>query len=94
MGEIEEKIEEKIPKDLRRWLKDNGHFTEFIRLVRLCEYSVSDLTHTFINSQGQIEYGIKRWLESPIESRWVNYKHKSARYADFLNIFSLNWNQK
>jgi hypothetical protein len=96
MGEIEEKIEEKIPKDLKRWLKDNGHFTEFIRLIKRCGYSVSDLSHKYLDENGKLIYGITNWFNDPVEKRWVQSgKDKaSIKYDHFLNELGLNWNQK
>ena len=89
---------EEIPKDLKRWLKDNGHFTEFIRLIRVCGYSVDNLSYTCKDDNGKKEYGIKNWFKSPIESRHVQFMNsmdkKTIIYTSFLNNLKLNWNQK
>lgn len=93
MGELEEKIDYNIPKDLKRWLKDNGHFTEFIRLVKVCGYSASDLSHTYLSEKGEKVYGITKWLCDPIERRWVQSgkNRRTMKYSDFLNSLRLNW---
>ena len=80
-------MKNKIPKDLSRWLKDNKKYVEFIRLINLCEYKCEDLLYKDIKG----DYGIKRWLCCPIESKSVNYKGSTIRYVDFLNSFKLNW---
>jgi hypothetical protein len=89
---------EEIPKDLKRWLKDNGHFTEFIRLIRVCGYSVDNLSYTYEGYNGKKEYGIKNWFKSPIESRHVQFINskdkKTINYTDFLSNLRLNWNKK
>ena len=93
MGKLEVEIEEKIPKDLKRWLKDNGHFIEFIRLVRVCGYKVSDLSHSHLNEKGEKVYGITNWLCDPVAKRWVQAgKNKSSiKYDNFLSSLGLNW---
>jgi hypothetical protein len=79
-------MKNKIPKDLSRWLKDNNKYVEFIRLINLCGYRCEDLVY---KESG--DYGIKKWLCWPIESKSVSYKGSSIRYVDFLNSFKLNW---
>ena len=93
MDEQEAQVNKYIPKDLKRWLKENGCFIEFIRLVKCCGYKVSDLTYRHLNSEGYLEYGIKKWLKSPIESRYVQKKGSSntIRYITFLSDLGLNW---
>ena len=79
-------MKNKIPKDLSRWLKDNNKYVEFIRLINLCGYRCEDLLY---KESG--DYGIKKWLCWPIESKDISYKGNSIRYVDFLNSFKLNW---
>ncbi len=93
MDELDEKIDYNIPKDLKRWLKDNGHFTEFIRLVKICGYSASDLSHSYLNEKGEKVYGITNWFCDPVAKRWVQAgKNKSSiKYDIFLSSLGLNW---
>lgn len=93
MDELDEKIDYNIPKDLKRWLKDNGHFTEFIRLVKICGYSASDLSHSHLNEKGEKVYGITNWFCDPVAKRWVQEgKNKSSiKYDIFLSKLGLNW---
>ena len=80
-------MKNKIPKDLSRWLKVNNKYVEFKRLVNLCGYRCEDLLYKETDG----DYGIKKWLCWPIETKSVNYNGNTIRYADFLNSFKLNW---
>ena len=91
---------DEIPKDLKRWLKENNRYSEFIRLLKVCHYSIDDLTHKIksVDSDGNIQedYGIKRWFSDSIESKWVCIHDKpkisecrTMRYSDFLKSLGL-----
>lgn len=78
-----------MPKGLKRWLKDNGHYIEFIRLISLCDYNVQELSEKkFVDEQ---HYFIEEWFNMPIGERTVSYKNKFMKYTDFLDKFDLNW---
>ena len=90
---------DKIPKDLKRWLKDNGRYTEFLRLIKVCGYTVKDLTHTHIVSayydgvyRGRYEYDIKKWFNTPSNEKYIVTKDKNVvEYSLFLDKLKLNW---
>ena len=78
---------DEIPKDLRRWLKDNGHYMEFNRLVKVCGYKLEDLCKKYDG-----KYEIIKWFNIPIEKRAVICKgSENYDYNDFLDSLKLNW---
>ena len=81
-------MHDKIQKELKRWLKDNGHYNEFIRLISLCDYTAQELSGKTWDGK---HYCIEDWFNMPIEERSVSYEKKNIKYTDFLNKFNLNW---
>lgn len=94
---------DKIPKDLKRWLKENNHYSEFIRLLKVCHYRIDDLAYKnkTINIDGTVQedYTIKSWFNDSIENKCVFVYDKfsdircgkALRYSDFLDSLKLNW---
>jgi hypothetical protein len=64
-------MENKIPKDLSRWLKDSNKYVEFKRLINLCGYRCEDLLYKETDG----DYGIKKWLMFPLDGyiSWGGY---------------------
>lgn len=83
------KVMEKIPKGFKRWLKNNGRYNEFIRLISLCDYTAQELSLEKKLANGH--YYIEDWFKIPIVERTVSYKNKLIKYTDFLDKFNLNW---
>lgn len=82
----------KIPKDLKRWLKDNNHYTEFIRLIKVCGYSVEDLVQKpYSPYEGEYDYSIQRWFGLDNAIKTTRYNGKFINYAAFLEMLGLNW---
>lgn len=83
----------KIPQDFKRWLKDNGHYNEFLRLVNICGYRVDDLCHRQTIGN-KVDYGLKRWFTLPISERSVSITGtigNTIKYTDFLEKYGLNY---
>ena len=78
----------KIPPDLKRWLKDNGYYSTFLKILRHGAYTVSDLTWK-VYKGGKRDYGIKGYLsDSTGMSRTITLKDgKSMDFEDFLSSF-------
>lgn len=82
----------KIPKDFKRWLKDNNHYTEFIRLIKVCGYSVEDLIQKSYLREGECDYyHIQLWLSLDNTIKTTMYNGKYINYAEFLEMLGLNW---
>lgn len=80
-------MKNRIPKDLGRWLKDNGKYAEFIRLINLCGYRCEDLVYKDCDG----DYGIKKWLLSNNETKYLDFRGEAMRYSDFLDKLNFNW---
>ena len=73
-----------IPQDLKRWLKDNGHYITFLKIIRYGNYEVSDLLWKLTNG----DYGIKKFLSDTDPRRIVALKDGRRMYFDdFLKSF-------
>ena len=83
----------KIPQDFKRWLKDNGHYNEFLRLVKVCGYRVDDLCYRQ-TIDNKVDYGLKRWFTFPISERFISIMGKvsnTIKYTDFLEKYGLKY---
>lgn len=75
--------ESKVPKDLERWLKDNGYWYEFKILIERGPYKVSDLTYNLYD-----DYGIKRWFVNiPLEDKTITLNGINYSFLKFLKEF-------
>lgn len=86
---------EDIPNSFKHWLKDNGHYTEFKRLINVCGYKVSDFYLLMNDGDSQL----KKWFSSRIDSKHVEVKSSTNKkrmmlYSDFLDSQGLNWRNK
>lgn len=86
-----------IPKDLKRWLKDNGYYKDFSRLINECGYMPEDLSYKswgFYN--GKEYYGIIDWFNIPIQNRYImvfrnGRQRESMKYTDLLDKIGIKW---
>ena len=79
-------MKNRIPKDLGRWLKDNGKYAEFIRLINLCGYRCEDLVYKDCDG----DYGIKKWLTCNNETKFVDFmKNNPINKTDFIEAIKL-----
>ena len=75
--------ESKVPKDLKRWLKDNGYWYEFKILIEHGPYKVSDLTYKVFD-----DYGIKHFFVNiPLEDKTITLNGKNYSFLKFLKEF-------
>lgn len=80
-----EKKSNNMPQDLKRWLKENGHYITFLKIIRYGSYEVSDLLWKLSNG----DYGIKNFLSNSTGPR-RNITLKDGRdmdFDDFLKCF-------
>lgn len=78
----------KIPPDLKRWLKDNGYYSTFLKLLRHGAYTVPDLLWK-IYKGSKWDYGIKGYLsDSTGMPRTIMLKDgRNMDFDDFLKSF-------
>ena len=78
----------KIPPDLKRWLKDNGYYSVFLKVLRHGAYTVTDLLwKTYKGSEW--DYGVKDYLSNSTGmTRILTLKDGSSmHFEEFLKNF-------
>ena len=77
-----------IPTDLKRQLKEKNVYVEFIRLI---EHAYKNRPEVLLYHSDSGIYSILKWFDIPIEERQIMYNGAAIKYTTFLDMFNVNW---